>query len=256
MHSDALLSIRGLSKSFGALKASDNITLDVDDGELHAVIGPNGAGKTTMIAQICGQLEPDTGTVLFAGQNITSVPQQERPAIGLVRSFQITSIFPDFTAIENVAMAVQLNAGHSFQFIAPAATDSDLVGPAKTHLEQVGLADQAAVMAFALSHGQQRRLELAMALALKPRLLVLDEPMAGMGAEETAGVVQFLKGLKGKISMLLVEHDMDAVFALADRVSVLVYGRVIASGAPQDIRRDQAVIDAYLGSGDEEEEHA
>ncbi len=247
---DPILSIEGLSKSFGALTASDNIFLDVAQGELHAVIGPNGAGKTTMIAQICGQLSPDAGVIRFEGHDISGVPQHLRPELGLVRSFQITSIFPEFSTLQNVALAVQLGAGHSFHFFAPAADDAALSEPARACLEQVGLAEQADAKAQTLSHGQQRRLELAMALARHPKLLVLDEPMAGMGAEETAGVIELLKSLKGQVSMLLVEHDMDAVFALADRISVLVYGRVIASGDPEAIRNDADVKEAYLGSSE------
>lgn len=250
MTGDAILSIQGLTKTFGALKASDRIDLDIERGELHAVIGPNGAGKTTMIAQICGQLAPDRGHIQFESRDITHMPQYLRPDLGLVRSFQITSIFPEFSAHENVAMAVQLGAGHSFHFFAPAAEEASLSDPALACLNQVGLAEQADIVAHALSHGQQRRLELAMALARHPKLLILDEPMAGMGAEETAGIIELLRSLKGSISMLLVEHDMDAVFALADRISVLVYGRVIATGDPDFIREDQGVKEAYLGSGD------
>ena len=250
MSGDVILSVSGLSKSFGALKATDDLNLDIATGELHAVIGPNGAGKTTMIAQICGQLAPDTGSVVFNGQDITSLPQQFRPALGLVRSFQITSIFPEFTALENVAMAAQLTEGHSFRFFAPVSRDASLNEAAYEHLDQVGLREQAGTIASALSHGQQRRLELAMALALNPKLLVLDEPMAGMGVEESANVINLLKGLKSQFSMLLVEHDMDAVFALADRISVLVYGRVIAVGDPESIRQNSDVKEAYLGSSE------
>ncbi|MEM8689657.1 MAG: ABC transporter ATP-binding protein [Pseudomonadota bacterium] len=250
MAADPILTIEGLSKSFGALLASDELNLEVAQGELHAVIGPNGAGKTTMIAQVCGQIAPDLGKITFAGRDITQVPQQKRPGLGLVRSFQITSIFRDYTALENVSMAVQLGAGHSFHFFAPAAGDPLLSEPALVCLDQVGLLAQAETEAHALSHGQQRRLELAMALARHPKLLVLDEPMAGMGAEETADVIALLKTLKGKVSMLLVEHDMDAVFALADRISVLVYGQVIASGEPESIRNNQKVKEAYLGTNE------
>ncbi len=250
MADDPILSIEGLSKSFGALRASDNLNLDVTEGELHAVIGPNGAGKTTMIAQVCGQLASDLGKITFAGRNITHTPQQKRPGLGLVRSFQITSIFREYTALENVSMAVQLGAGHSFRFFASAQGDPLLREPALACLDQVGLLAQADTEANALSHGQQRRLELAMALARHPKLLVLDEPMAGMGAEETNDVIALLQGLKGKISMLLVEHDMDAVFALADRISVLVYGQVIASGDPDVIRNDERVKEAYLGASE------
>ena len=242
-----LLQIAGLQKNFGALKASHNVHLDILPGEIHAVIGPNGAGKTTLVAQICGQLEPDAGTIHFDGQDITALPQEQRPALGLVRSFQITSIFPDFTALENVMMAVQIHAGHSFHFFVDAERDATLTEPAHEFLSVVGLGESAGSQAYALSHGQQRRLELAMALALRPKLLVLDEPMAGMGTEETADVIALLGQLKENVTMVLVEHDMDAVFALADRISVLVYGQIIATGSPDEIRNNAQVREAYLG---------
>lgn len=247
MSDSPLLQIIDLRKSFGALLASDNVNLNVASGEIHAVIGPNGAGKTTLVAQICGQLRPDAGNVQFDGQDITALPQEKRPALGLVRSFQITSIFPDFTALENVMMAVQLHAGHSFHFFADAGQDEALTGPALDYLRVVGLEESAHGQAYAMSHGQQRRLELAMALALKPKMLVLDEPMAGMGTEETNHVIALLSQLKESVTMVLVEHDMDAVFALADRISVLVYGRIIATGTPDEIRNNAQVREAYLG---------
>lgn len=247
MSDSPVLRIVDLRKSFGALRASDNVNLEIAGGEIHAVIGPNGAGKTTLVAQICGQQRPDAGTIFFNGRDITAVPQEKRPALGLVRSFQITSIFPDFTAQENVMMAVQLHAGHSFHFFADAAKDTALTGPALEFLRIVGLEDAAGSPAYALSHGQQRRLELAMALALKPKMLVLDEPMAGMGTEETNHVIALLSQLKDSVTMMLVEHDMDAVFALADRISVLVYGQIIATGSPDEIRNNARVREAYLG---------
>ncbi len=247
MRDSHLLQIVDLRKSFGALLASDNINLEIASGGIHAVIGPNGAGKTTLVAQICGQLSPDAGAIRFDGRDITDLPQEKRPALGLVRSFQITSIFPDFTALENVMMAVQLHAGHSFHFFGDAARDAALTGPALDFLRVVGLEDSAGSQAYALSHGQQRRLELAMALALEPKLLVLDEPMAGMGSEETNHVIALLGQLKETVTMVLVEHDMDAVFALADRISVMVYGRIIATGSPDDIRNNAEVREAYLG---------
>lgn len=244
------LRIDDLEKSFGALKATDHVSMDVRDDEIHAVIGPNGAGKTTLVAQICGQLPPDAGTLEFCGQNITHLPQQKRVQAGLVRSFQITSVFPDFTALENVAMTVQLQQTHSFRFWKPAAKDRSLLDPAMAYLERVGLGDHAYQPVHALAHGQQRQLELAMALAVKPRLMVLDEPMAGMGMEESARVVSLLRSLKGEIAMLLVEHDMDAVFQLADRISVMVYGRLIATGTVDEIRGNEEVRRAYLGEDD------
>jgi len=244
-----LLELQGLSKAFGAVRASDRLDLTVLPGELHAVIGPNGAGKTTMVGQLSGQIAPDSGSIRFDGHDITRMPEHRRPHIGLVRSFQITSIFPAFTVLDNVALAVQIRAGHSFRFLRPARGDRRLEDPAMEALARVGLADHAGRIAGTLAHGQRRQLEIAMALAMRPRLLVLDEPMAGMGSEESAAVVDLLQSLKGEITMLLIEHDMDAVFRLADRISVLVYGRVIASGAPDVIRADPLVRSAYLGEG-------
>jgi len=244
---DAMLQIGGLSKRFGGIVASDGITLDVPRGELHAVIGPNGAGKTTLIAQLTGQLLPDSGSVRFAGEDITALPMHARSTLGLARSFQITSIFLDFTALDNVILAVQAHAGHSFHFWRDARSEPELREPALAALDRVGLSHRANIVASSLSHGEHRQLELAMALAGKPRMLLLDEPMAGMGPDESARMVKLLRELKGELTILLIEHDMEAVFALADRITVLVYGRVIASGAPAEIRANQAVRDAYLG---------
>jgi len=244
---DALLQIEGLAKSFGALRATDDLSLEVTEGEIHALIGPNGAGKTTLINQLSGEIGPDAGRIVFDGRDITAMPAHERPHAGLVRSFQITSVFPEFTALENVALSAQARTGHSFHFFAPVAKDRTLNEIASKALSDVDLADQAGRPAHALSHGQQRRLELAMALVLQPRLLLLDEPMAGMGPDESAFVVDVLAKLRGQVTMLLIEHDMDAVFALADRITVLVYGRAIASGSPADIRENPAVREAYLG---------
>jgi len=244
---EPLLRIEGLVKTFGAVRATDGLDLDVLPGEIHAVIGPNGAGKTTLIAQLSGELPPDAGRMHFDGQDLAEVPPHERVHRGLARSFQITSVFPEFTALQNVSLAVQARAGHSFRFFKPVARDAGLRSAALAHLETVGLAALADTPAQHLAHGQQRQLEIAMALALDPRLLLLDEPMAGMGQEESAGVVSLLRGLKGRITMLLVEHDMDAVFALADRITVLVYGRAIATGTPDAIRDDAEVRAAYLG---------
>jgi branched-chain amino acid transport system ATP-binding protein len=244
---EPLLQIKDLSKRFGGIIASDGITLDVPPGELHAIIGPNGAGKTTLIAQLSGQLRSDAGHVRFAGQDITELPMYRRSALGLARSFQITSLFLDFTALDNVALAVQSHAGHSFRFWRNARHESEMRDPARAALGRVGLEGRADWSASALSHGEHRQLELAMALASSPRMLLLDEPMAGMGPEESARMVRLLRELKGDLTILLIEHDMEAVFALADRITVLVYGRVIASGAPAEIRANQQVRDAYLG---------
>jgi branched-chain amino acid transport system ATP-binding protein len=244
---DALLEVRALRKAFGALQATDGVDLDVRDGETHAVIGPNGAGKTTLISQLSGMLRPDSGRIRFAGDDITRLPAPSRARKGLARSFQITSIYREFSALDNVALAVQAHAGHSFRFWRPARKEEELRAPARKILEEVGLGARAEVIAANLAHGEQRQLEIAMALATSPRLLLLDEPVAGMGTEESQRMVQFLGTLKGRRTMVLVEHDMDAVFSLADRISVLVYGRIIATGAPREIRANPEVRAAYLG---------
>ena len=247
----ALLQVENLAKRFGGIVASDDLALDVAPGELHAVIGPNGAGKTTLIAQLSGQLRPDSGRIHFAGQDITALPVHRRSALGLARSFQITSLFLDFSVLDNVALAVQAHAGHSFRFWRAARAQAELREPARAALERVGLSGRADWPASALSHGEHRLLELAMALAGSPRMLLLDEPMAGLGPEESARMVTMLRALKSELTILLVEHDMEAVFALADRITVLVYGRVIASGAPDAIRANEAVREAYLGEDEE-----
>jgi len=244
---DVLLRIEGLSKRFGGVVASDDIVLSVNAGELHAIIGPNGAGKTTLIGQLAGEIAPNSGRIHFDGRDITALPVDARNRLGLARSFQITSLFRDFTALENVALAVQAHAGHSFRFWRDARTQAELREPARSALARVGLGARADTIVASLSHGEQRQLELAMALAAKPRLLLLDEPMAGLGAEESARMVETLRELKRELTILLIEHDMEAVFALADRITVLVYGRVIASGAPADIRANPEVRQAYLG---------
>jgi branched-chain amino acid transport system ATP-binding protein len=245
---EPLLRIEGLVKQFGGITASDDITLAVASSELHAVIGPNGAGKTTLIGELAGEIAPDAGRVFFAGQDITALRPDQRAARGLARSFQITSLFLDFSALDNVALAVQAQTGHSFRFWRDARRDPALRDPARAALANVGLDGRADVIASELSHGEHRLLELAMALASKPRLLLLDEPMAGLGPEESARVVTMLRGLKGSLGILLIEHDMEAVFALADRITVLSYGRVIASDVPDAIRADSEVRKAYLGS--------
>jgi branched-chain amino acid transport system ATP-binding protein len=245
---DPLLQIRGLTKRFGGVLASDGICLDVPAGELHAVIGPNGAGKSTLIGQLAGEISPDTGRIFFSGRDITRLPTHRRSALGLARSFQITSLFLDFTVLDNVALAVQAHAGHSFRFWRPARSEAKLRHPARAALARVGLESRADVVCANLSHGEHRQLEIAMALATAPRMFLLDEPMAGMGADESARMIALLRELKREQTILLIEHDMDAVFRLADRITVLVDGRVIASGAPDDIRNNAAVREAYLGS--------
>jgi len=244
---EPILAVDRLIKQFGGIVATDQVSLEVVPGEIHAVIGPNGAGKTTLIAQLSGLLRPDGGSIRFAGRNITSTPAYKRSHLGLARSFQITSIFPDFTALDNVALAIQAHAGHSFHFLRDARADDRLRTPAARMLEQIGLSDRADVLAGNLAHGEKRQLEIAMALATDPKLLLLDEPMAGMGPEDSQRMTEFLQTLKGRYAMLLIEHDMDAVFALADRISVLVYGRVVATGTPEQIRANEEVRRAYLG---------
>jgi len=244
---EPLLMTERLTKRFGGLVATDELDLSIFVGEVHAIIGPNGAGKTTLIAQLAGELRPDSGTIRFAGADITRLAPHLRSARGLARSFQITSIFADLTALDNVALAVQAHAGHSFRFWRPAETESGLREPARAVLAQVGLAARADALAASLAHGEKRALEMAMALATRPRLLLLDEPMAGMGPEDSVRIVGLLAGLKGSLTILLVEHDMDAVFALADRITVLVDGRVIACGLPAEIRDNAEVRRAYLG---------
>jgi branched-chain amino acid transport system ATP-binding protein len=244
---EVLLAVHGLRKRFGGLAAVDGVDLEVRAGEIHAVIGPNGAGKTTLVAQLSGELLPDAGTVRFAGQDVTRLPVHVRSRHGIARSFQITSVVRDFTALDNVALAVQAHSGSSFRFWRDARREAALREPARALLEAVGLGGRTDVVAANLAHGEQRQLEVAMALATRPRLLLLDEPTAGMGPEESARMVALLGGLRGRHAILLVEHDMDAVFALADRISVLVYGRVIATGTPGEISASAAVREAYLG---------
>jgi branched-chain amino acid transport system ATP-binding protein len=244
---EGLLQVQGLTKRFGGITASENINLQILTGELHAIIGPNGAGKTTLIGQLMGELLPDAGTVMFAGNDITALPTYQRSTIGIARSFQITSLFLDMTVADNVALAVQAHDGHSFRFWKTAKNQRELREPALAAIERVGLAGRADTIVANMSHGEHRQVEIAMALATKPRMLLLDEPMAGMGPEESARLVKLLLELKKQYTILLVEHDMEAVFALADRISVLVYGRLIATGAPDAIRNNPEVRKAYLG---------
>ena len=246
----SLLEVRGLQKRFGGLVATDNVSLDVRPGEIHALIGPNGAGKSTLIAQLIGQLRQDGGEIFLGQERIDQLAAPARVLRGLGRTFQITQLLPEFSALENVALAIQTQQGHSFRFLRAAASDESLNAPALRRLEEAGLADRAGVRVAALSQGERKQLELAIALAGEPRLLLLDEPMAGLGPGESARMVETLRALKGRIGMLLVEHDMDAVFALADRISVLVYGKIVASGSPAAIRDDPVVHSAYLGEGD------
>jgi branched-chain amino acid transport system ATP-binding protein len=242
-----LLRVDNLVRRFGGITATDNLSLEVVPGELHAIIGPNGAGKTTLISQLTGQLMPDTGTIHFGGRDVTGLPAYKRSRLGLARSFQITSLLKDFSAIDNVALAAQAHDGHSFRFWGNARKEKHLRETARAALERVGLGKRGDVVVSQLSHGEQRELELAVALATKPRLLLLDEPMAGLGVTESARMVTLLKELRKEVTIVLVEHDMEAVFALADRITVLVYGRVIACDVPDAIRKHDEVKRAYLG---------
>ena len=244
---EPLLQTDRLIKRFGGLVATDSLSIEVRAGEIHALIGPNGAGKTSLVSQLTGNLRPDSGTIRFAGRDVTHLPTHARARLGLARSFQITSVLREFTALDNVALAVQAHSGHSFRFLADARREHRLRAPAGRLLAEVGLEPRAEALAAALSHGEQRQLEIAMALAGDPKLLLLDEPMAGMGPEESQRMVTVLLALKRHRAMLLIEHDMAAVFQLADRITVLVYGRAIASGTPDEIRANPDVRQAYLG---------
>ncbi|MGI4946135.1 MAG: ABC transporter ATP-binding protein [Janthinobacterium lividum] len=244
---EPLLHLRGLRKRFGGLTVTDDVSLTVMQGEIHAIIGPNGAGKTTLIHQISGTLRPDAGSVVFAGQDVTAWPLPRRARAGLARSFQITCFIPGFTALENAALAVQAGSGSSFRFVGRVSKDEGLNAAARAALDRVGLGTKATTLAGSLSHGEKRQLELAVALATRPRLLLLDEPLAGAGHEETARLIALLGGLRSEFGILLVEHDMDAVFALADRISVLVYGRLVVTGTAEEIRAHPEVRSAYLG---------
>jgi branched-chain amino acid transport system ATP-binding protein len=243
-----LLAVRGLTKRFGGLVATDRLDFSVAREEVHAVIGPNGAGKTTLVAQLAGTLAPDAGSIVMDGVDITRRSAHARVAHGIARSYQVTNVFRHFTSLDNAVLAVQACAGSSFRFWRPARTERALFEQANALLARVGLRDRAHVRAGALAHGEQRQLEVALALASRPRLLLLDEPMAGMGPDESERMVALIQSLKGSVTIVLVEHDMDAVFRLADRISVLVYGRVLATGTPADIRANAEVRQAYLGA--------
>jgi branched-chain amino acid transport system ATP-binding protein len=244
---EAILQLTDLRKNFGALKATDGVSLELRAGEIHALIGPNGAGKSTLIHQISGSLTPDGGSIRFLGQDMAGLDMAARARRGLGRSFQISSLAPEFTALRNVMLAVQARQGSSFRFLRPVASDKSLTDPAMAMLERVGLENRANVPAAELSHGERRQLEVAIALALGPKAFLLDEPMAGLGPDGSKRLTGFLDALRHEAPILLVEHDMDAVFALADRISVLVYGRVIATGTVDEIRANPEVRRAYLG---------
>jgi branched-chain amino acid transport system ATP-binding protein len=245
--SPPLLRVDGLAKRFGALAVTNDVSFSVDEGRLVALIGPNGAGKTTLIHQLSGALQSDAGRIEFGGVDISALDMPARAALGLARSFQIAAVLPEFSALENVALAVQARSGSSFRFFGRVARDETLNAPARAALERVGLPARADDLAGELSHGEKRLLEIAIALALHPRLMLLDEPFAGLGSDETRAGIDLMRGLKNECSMLLVEHDMDAVFALADDIGVMLDGRLIAWGSPDAIRADPGVRSAYLG---------
>ena len=244
---DALLRVNGLVKRFGGLVATDQVSLQVTQGEVHALIGPNGAGKTTLIAQISGSMTSDAGSIEFDCHDITALPQHQRVRRGLARSYQITSIFKNYSVLDNVALAVQARSGSSLSFWRPLASERALFDEARGLVARVGLGGRVDAIAGNLAHGEQRQLEVGLALATQPKLLLLDEPMAGMSPDESARLIQLLEALRQHVTVLLVEHDMDVVFRLADRISVLVSGRIIATGAPEAIRMNAQVRQAYLG---------
>ena len=244
---EPLLRVDEVSKHFGGVVAVDTVTLSVRAGEIHALIGPNGAGKTTLVHLLSGALAPDTGRVYFGGSDVTARPFHERVALGLARSYQVTSLFRRFSALDNVALAVQARSGSSLAFWSPLATERALFDEARAVLAEIGLAGRESMLAGHLAHGEQRSLEVGLALATRPKVLLLDEPMAGMGPEDSERMIALIDGLKARITVLLIEHDMDAVFRLADRISVLVNGRVIATGQPDEIRGNAEVKRAYLG---------
>ncbi len=244
---EPVLDIRGISKTFGALKASDNVSLDLRPGEIHALIGPNGAGKSTLIKQIAGELTPDEGSIHLAGRDVTGLDAVARARAGLARSYQVSSVAGEFTVLQNVMLAVQGRLRRTYRFFRPALSDPRLVEPAMAALERVDLAYRADMRASDISHGERRALEMTIAMAQEPKVFLLDEPMAGMGPDGAKQMTELLDELRMEAPILLVEHDMEAVFALADRISVLVYGRIVASGTVDEVRNDPLVRAAYLG---------
>jgi branched-chain amino acid transport system ATP-binding protein len=243
--------VRGLVKRFRGVVAVAGADFDLRPGELHALIGPNGAGKTTLINLLAGELRADAGTIVLDGADISGMPAHRRALMGLVRSYQVTSLFPDFSALQNVMLAVQARSGHSFSFLRDARLEARLIEPARSALVRVGLGDKLHENAAALAHGDRRQLELAMVLAMQSKVMLLDEPLAGMSGHEADAMVAFLRKLKGSCGIVLVEHDMDAVFALADRITVLVSGRPVASGTPDEVRASEEVRKAYFGDAED-----
>ncbi|MFP4390721.1 MAG: ABC transporter ATP-binding protein [Desulfococcaceae bacterium] len=248
---DPLLRVEGLRKRFGAVQASHDVNLSVAAGEIHALIGPNGAGKTTVLNQLTGEIEPDEGRIVFEGRDITGLPIHQRVGLGLARSYQITSIFERLTVRQNLALSIQARIGHSFRFWKDAGKDPEILAQMDSALARVGLTDRADLPAGNLSHGEKRQLDVGMALAGNPKLLLLDEPYAGMGPGGAVELTKLIRSLKGELTILLVEHDMNVVFSLADRITVLVYGETFATGPPEEIRANPEVRRAYLGEEDD-----
>lgn len=246
-----ILSIQKLSKKFGAVIANEDVSIDLYQGEIHGLIGPNGAGKSTLIKQISGEISQDSGKIILEENEISNHPVFERAKMGLARSFQVSSVIPNFTVLENVILAIQGNLGQTFKFWKPVSKNQELIYAAQVYLDQVDMKTRMSVLASELSHGERRKLEISMALALEPKVFLLDEPMAGLGAAGSKVMTKQLAKLKNRAPILLIEHDMDAIFALADRISVLVYGRIIASGTVDEIRSNADVREAYLGSDDQ-----
>jgi branched-chain amino acid transport system ATP-binding protein len=249
--SETILHVERLQKRFGGLAAIDNVELDVQRGELVAIIGPNGAGKTTLINLLTGVYRPDDGLIFFQGEDVTSLPVHTRSMRGLARSFQITSIFSEMTVIENVAIAAQAHSGHSYRFWHPVTDDRKIYDSSRAVLTELGMESWMNRPASMLAHGEKRVLEIAMALVTGPKMLLLDEPMAGLGIEESRRMIKFISAMKDKITILLIEHDMEAVFALAGRICVLASGAIVASGTPHDIKTDPRVKLAYLGNDED-----
>lgn len=245
-----VLKLEHIRKNFGQIKATDNVDLSVEEGEIHALIGPNGAGKTTLINQIAGNFFQDSGKIIFCGQDISRMSAHKRALAGLSRTFQISSIFDDMTVFENVALSVQATKGHSFRFFKNAGAYSDIRKKAWEYLEITGLTDIAGEMSSRVSYGEKNKIELAMALASNPKLILLDEPASGMSIGDSIELINLLKKIKGSQSILLVEHDMDVIFSLADRISVLVYGKILATGTPEEVKNNSEVLEAYLGGND------
>ena len=246
-----ILSIQKLSKKFGAVIANEDVSIELYQGEIHGLIGPNGAGKSTLIKQISGEINQDSGKIILEENEISNHPVFERAKMGLARSFQVSSVIPNFTVLENVILAIQGNLGQTFKFWKPLSKNHELINAAHIYLEQVDMKMRMSILASELSHGERRKLEISMALALEPKVFLLDEPMAGLGAAGSKVMTKQLAKLKSRAPILLIEHDMDAIFALADRISVLVYGRIIASGTVDEIRSNADVREAYLGSEDQ-----